>query len=122
MTEPTPDEDVDEKDPAPPGGDFDLTTSPRTAAARDMPAMLQAVAAQRLQLEQLSAEGVGVALQLSGLRLVEEHLPALVQYATQLEGVAAGLSVLKSPPDITAPLASLAAALEHLAAALPASV
>lgn len=103
-----------------PETDLDLSkiTTPRTQAARDMPAMLGAVAAQRLQLEQLAAGGVNVASQLTGLLLVEAHLPSLLQYATQLEGIAAGLSVLKSPPDLSAPLTALASSLEHLAASL----
>lgn len=116
MTEPAP-----PPDPIPtPGTDLDLAkiTTPRTQAARDMPAMLAAVTAQRLQLEQLAAGGVNVAPQLAGLQLVEAHLPSLLQYATQLEGIAAGLSVLKSPPDLTAPLAALAEGLGRLATAL----
>lgn len=94
---------------------FDLsTTTPRAAATRDLPTMLAAVSAQRLQLEQLAAGGVEVDAQLTGLRLVEVHLPALVQYATQLEGIAAGLSILKSPPDLSEPMTAMAAALQRL--------
>lgn len=113
MTDPTP------VLPVAGGVDLSTFTTPRTAAARDMPAMLAAVTAQRLQLEQLVQSGADVSAQLAGLLLVEAHLPGLVQYATQLEGIAAGLSILKGPPDMTAPLGALAAALERLAAALP---
>lgn len=134
MTEPTPDVPAEDEptpqpepeptpeptpDPAP-STDIDLSkiTTPRTAAARDLPVMLAAVTAQRLQLEQLAAGGVDVSGQLTGLQLVELHLPSLVQYGTQLEGIAAGLSVLKSPPDISGPLTALAYSLAQLAAAV----
>ena len=116
MTEPEPIPDL-QPEPEP---DLDLSKiiTPRTAATRDMSVMLGAVAAQRLQLEQLDAAGVDVRAQLTGLQLVETHLPSLVQYATQLEGIVAGLSVLKSPPDLGPHLDALSAALGQLAVAI----
>lgn len=90
----------------------------REQVTADMPVMVAALTAQRLQLEQLAAGGVDVGEQLTGLRLVEAYLPALVRYVVQLEGVNAGLSALKSPPDLSGPLEQLAAVLDRLSTVL----
>lgn len=109
-------------DTANPSGGFDLTAviTPRLRAVEAMPKMLGAVAAARQQLEALAVQSGGAVIadaQLEGLRLVEQHLPVVIAYATQLEGIAAGLSVLKSPADMRPQLDALAAAIAALAAA-----
>lgn len=90
----------------------DIVLNARQVAEAGLPKMLGAVRAQRQQLETLRP-GVGgpssmsVTKQIAGLQLVEMNLPALLDYARQLEGIAAGLGALKTPPDYSDELLSL---------------
>lgn len=82
----------------------DIAPNARQTAQLGLARMLGAVRAQLQQLQTLRP-GVGgpssmtVTRQVTGLQLVELNLPALIDYALQLEGIAAGLAKANRPPD-----------------------